>query len=1014
MKIRRLRFKNINSFYGEHEPIDFTSEPLVSTGLFMICGPTGAGKSTLLDVITLALFNEVPRVGKISKQEIERQGLIINLKAYAEPKTEVYAEVEYEVGNICYRSRWSINKNRNNNWNEYEMEVSQLPEGILLESKKSEVPKKNIEIIKLNYSQFVQSIILAQGSFAEFLKSNRNERTELLEEITGAGIYRQIGVAAFNKHKDSEEQLKIKQAEMQGVELMAPEEIQQLQEKLQAIGILQQNIEIKLKEWEEEKKTADSQTDLLNQLSKLKEANAVFQSDSAAFQDKAALLAKHETVAQFATDIALLKEKRMQHTRLTEQTVNQDTLLEQLNRTHILLLEKVSQLSGTVTIKDNFYQNLEDLEKRVLEIEDEIKALQTRGISEKSFIESELKNAPSELAEQINIKLPEAAMVVLEKIQANALPLISTFPASFNYDESSEQLTKKDKFLNDLRHKVTLLDELAQTGKRQRLKITEQENVISSRKPKLDEISQTITAWKAQLPALKEQKEKEYTRQSFEDKRKELKEGEECPLCGSTHHPFVHDYLNSFFELHEKIQQLDKQLQLQQEVEKNLITEIAAAELQKRNINLEVEELRLRYKEVQKSITDLQVLCGFTEKPTVLEIDNAVGDVQREIESIRTWKRAVDQLTVIKRLEQPFQQMISCRDQIKRKQVLRQQLYQGENIRKETDQLRKDWQHCESNINSTLDKMGGLKQELTVLSDSIITEQNSLQSHFQGQGLASLEEVEKRLLTQFEYQQLKQQKENLQDRGKEIIVQEKSLTDQLHTKTNQRQMPDKSLPEIVFHVEQFKTERDEYLKSSSAISEQLRTQSEIYQRFTTLQEELNKMRQEHRKWELLKKYIGDSRGNMFSAFAQNLTLVNLIGLANNRLRTLSDRYILDKPQNDTDYLFVLDTYQANTPRAITTLSGGETFTISLALALALSDLASRNVRIESLFIDEGFGTLDNETLDTAIYTLEKLQNDSSKMVGVISHRNEMKDRIPVQVLVQKGIDGNSQISLSAK
>src|SRR5690606_1305380 len=124
---------------------------LVSTGLFMICGPTGAGKSTLLDVITLALFNEVPRVGKISKQEIERQGLIINLKAYAEPKTEVYAEVEYEVGNICYRSRWSINKNRNNNWNEYEMEVSQLPEGILLESKKSEVPKKNIEIIKLNY-----------------------------------------------------------------------------------------------------------------------------------------------------------------------------------------------------------------------------------------------------------------------------------------------------------------------------------------------------------------------------------------------------------------------------------------------------------------------------------------------------------------------------------------------------------------------------------------------------------------------------------------------------------------------------------------------------------------------------------------------------------------------------------------------------------------------------------------------------------------------------------------------
>ncbi len=171
------------------------------------------------------------------------------------------------------------------------------------------------------------------------------------------------------------------------------------------------------------------------------------------------------------------------------------------------------------------------------------------------------------------------------------------------------------------------------------------------------------------------------------------------------------------------------------------------------------------------------------------------------------------------------------------------------------------------------------------------------------------------------------------------------------------------------------------------------------------------MRKERAKWDLLKEYIGDSTGNKFSNFSQSLTLNNLIGLANLRLRTLSDRYVLDKPRGESDSLFVLDTYQGNTARAVATLSGGETFTISLALALALSDLASRNVRIESLFIDEGFGTLDPESLETALTTLEQLQVDSQKIVGVISHRHEMKERIPVQIQVEKGIDGTSRVKL---
>jgi exonuclease SbcC len=164
-------------------------------------------------------------------------------------------------------------------------------------------------------------------------------------------------------------------------------------------------------------------------------------------------------------------------------------------------------------------------------------------------------------------------------------------------------------------------------------------------------------------------------------------------------------------------------------------------------------------------------------------------------------------------------------------------------------------------------------------------------------------------------------------------------------------------------------------------------------------------------WRELNRLIGSAKGDEYSRFAQSLTLAQLIGLANCRLRNLSDRYLLLKPRDGQDELYVVDQYQGGAERTVTSLSGGETFTLSLALALALSDLASQNVQIDSLFVDEGFGTLDPESLDTAIVMLEKLQQDSQKTIGIISHRQELKERISVQIQVDKGNDGNSRVAV---
>lgn len=153
-------------------------------------------------------------------------------------------------------------------------------------------------------------------------------------------------------------------------------------------------------------------------------------------------------------------------------------------------------------------------------------------------------------------------------------------------------------------------------------------------------------------------------------------------------------------------------------------------------------------------------------------------------------------------------------------------------------------------------------------------------------------------------------------------------------------------------------------------------------------------------WAYLDGLVGSKDGNKFRKFAQGLTLDHLVRLANRQLARLHGRYQLQRKDSAGLELMVIDSWQADIERDTKTLSGGESFLVSLALALALSDLVSHKTSIDSLFLDEGFGTLDSETLDIALNALDNL-NASGKMIGVISHIEAMKERIAVQIQVNK-------------
>jgi exonuclease SbcC len=198
-------------------------------------------------------------------------------------------------------------------------------------------------------------------------------------------------------------------------------------------------------------------------------------------------------------------------------------------------------------------------------------------------------------------------------------------------------------------------------------------------------------------------------------------------------------------------------------------------------------------------------------------------------------------------------------------------------------------------------------------------------------------------------------------------------------------------------------------QSLGALDQRLQQHAEQQQRHQSRLQAIELQKRECDRWERLHSLIGSGDGKKFRNFAQGLTFELMVAHANRQLQKMSDRYILVRNSAEPLELNVIDNYQAGEIRSTKNLSGGESFIVSLALSLGLSSMASRNVRVDSLFLDEGFGTLDEDALETALETLSGLQQDG-KLIGIISHVPALKERIGTQIQVEAGSAGRSILS----
>jgi len=227
----------------------------------------------------------------------------------------------------------------------------------------------------------------------------------------------------------------------------------------------------------------------------------------------------------------------------------------------------------------------------------------------------------------------------------------------------------------------------------------------------------------------------------------------------------------------------------------------------------------------------------------------------------------------------------------------------------------------------------------------------------------------------------------------------------------------KNFEKNLFETEKEKYEKEKLRKEKFERKGEIKTKLEINRKIKEKNEETVKeiLKQEKvfENWHILKNLLGRNIDS-FNSYVQRITLKNLIIRANIHMFKLNERYSLEMNENFKEgeelNFMLIDHFQADEKRLVDTSSGGEKFLISLALALGLSDLASKNVKIDSLFIDEGFGTLDNKTLETVISTLGTLQKQG-KMIGIISHVENLKERINTQIQVLKKSNGVSEIKI---
>lgn len=412
-----------------------------------------------------------------------------------------------------------------------------------------------------------------------------------------------------------------------------------------------------------------------------------------------------------------------------------------------------------------------------------------------------------------------------------------------------------------------------------------------------------------------------------------------------------------------------------------------------------LNQLQLRWQKWQESerlLTSLQPQLAKADS----ERHNQQQNLAREQQRLDALQQTFSALQLQNAEQhQRRQQLFGDRQVQAERQAHQAALQAGE---QELAQQLQAWQQAQSAVHSLSGQRAQLEQQQLTQAARLEAAETDLHSALQHSDFTDEAALRAALLDVAEVDQLRQRLQALEQQRQQQTALSQQLAQRLSAHQQQRPaaLSDELAADIGTQLENLRMALRDNARQQGEAQQQLSSDARLREQQQSLLTQISSHEAELTQWSQLNELIGSAKGDKFRRFAQGLTLDHLVWLANRQLDRLHGRYLLQRRATDELELDVVDTWQADATRDTRTLSGGESFLVSLALALALSDLVSHKTRIESLFLDEGFGTLDAETLDTALDALDAL-NASGKTIGVISHVEAMKERIPVQIKVRK-------------
>lgn len=1154
MKFLQLEILNLASLDKQGgEVINFEEGALGESTIFSIVGPTGSGKSTLLDAICLALYNRAPRYprkkgdknqnieifGEADANENNRLAPTDSRNILTRGKKEGYSKLTFLANNgSIYRAEWHVRfqrvryENAKTSLYKITRNGEQLTEEI---ADWNELPN----IIGLDYDQFLRTVLIAQGSFANFLTAKENERYELLEKLIGCEeTYTNIATEIKKAKDQAVDAYNQMAASVEAVKqnLLNDEELAQLQEEITRLEKAEKELDSQLQaiskdlQWYEEndkqtkqiaiyqadmEQAANAIKDIQAQIIRLQLHDEVQPAVNLLQEVERQIQSIHNQEEEILKSEAAIKSKEV---GITESEHTLSYLKEVVNKAQEQLEKAMPVIAEARALKTKMEAAMPNLKekKEALELAQKENLTALKDVEEnarniqKWEAETEkanlaLKTTKEEIAKQKQV-LHEATQVAEQAWETE-----KNKTAGQNIEELQNSKTVADRKLQDVQQAIKVVAHLDVTTT-EKQKNEERIQFLGKRNAEIDEAlgKLTIEALTQETQTLRNA----YTlmvSEKWEIHRANLTEGKPCPLCGSTTHPYHTDnrqFEEATTELSQLLKAKEDLLKLQQKQEKELSGErkqndgeVQTLQKQQEKLSGEIatyeeewKALIAQYPKIPKEEAELKLLLPIYE--------NKAKDASSKLSLFNKIQKEIERLTQLKdkavKDEAAYESKAStiqnnaqentsiCATKLAEHKALTTNLISQEKNKKEayekalqawnnTKKEMEEWQAQYQQIlngeepDAAEQRLTAAKDEATKAADDQNENINKLKAE-----LANSKGSHQTMLSQS-----KTMKENLQEKEKELDLwieeynkqlAEKSIEgkDSEETDSKEKGIEERgirprfidrnTIGEMLHSVEDWnaiRREKDEKEKAVASTTALYQSAEKAHQQhlehqpaqtrdaLLTIQQEyqeksqrneliaanarmqnhqeavkllgdkaeaLKLVTQEKDDWTAITDAIG-ADGKTLRKIAQCYTLSFLIAHANQEIRKFNSRYELQQVKHSLG-IRVIDHDRADDIRDTTSLSGGETFIVSLGLALGLSALSSRNISFENLFIDEGFGTLDPDTLATVIDSLAMLQSSQGKKVGVISHTDTMSERITTQIrIIKNGNSGSSHIEI---